>query len=78
MTAGINARHDQEETFMTAPAPSRDQQSTPKAAAQTIPAFKPVALPALAAAVRSVKYARPKATTFEPPAILRKEAMLDR
>ncbi|MXQ12919.1 hypothetical protein [Microvirga makkahensis] len=63
---------------MTLHAPNRDQQSTSKAAAQTIPAFKPVALPALAAAMRSLNTRPAKTRTFDPPAILRKEAMLDR
>ena len=61
---------------MTLHAPNRDQQ--PNAGAQTIPAFKPVALPALAAAMRSAKHQAVKAKTVELPAILRKEAMLDR
>jgi hypothetical protein len=46
--------------------------------AQTIPVFKPVALPALAAAMRSVKQQSDKAKTSQPPAILRKGAMLGR
>jgi hypothetical protein len=63
---------------MTLHASKRDQQSNTQAAAQTIPAFKPVALPALAAAMRSAKHQSVKTKTFELPAILRKEAMLDR
>ncbi|HEU6441235.1 MAG TPA: hypothetical protein VFF38_02640 [Microvirga sp.] len=63
---------------MTTHNPNRDQQSPPQAAAQTAPAFKPVALPALAAAMRSAKHRSVKTRTFDPPAILRKEAMLDR
>ncbi|WP_150117480.1 hypothetical protein [Microvirga vignae] len=46
--------------------------------AQAIPAFKPVALPALAAAMRSARYQSAKAKTPAPPAILRKEAVLGR
>ena len=39
------------------------------------PTFKPVALPALAAAVQAAKLQRIRPKTSEPPAILRKEAM---
>lgn len=46
--------------------------------AQAIPAFKPVALPALAAAMRSAKHRPTKAKKPELPAILRKEAVLGR
>lgn len=60
---------------MTANDTNHDFQSNAKAA-QTIPAFKPVALPALAAAMRSAKHQSVKAKTSQPPAILRKEAML--
>ena len=63
---------------MTWHAPNRDRQPKPQAPAQAIPAFKPVALPALAAAMRSAKRQPAKAKTVELPAILRKEAMLDR
>jgi hypothetical protein len=63
---------------MTLQAPNRDLQSSPHAAAQSIPAFKPVALPALAAAMRSAKQQSVKTKTHELPAILRKEALLDR
>ena len=45
---------------------------------QAIPAFKPVALPALAAAMRSAKHRPAKARTPELPAILRKEAVIGR
>ncbi|MEZ0171868.1 hypothetical protein [Microvirga sp. TS319] len=62
---------------MTVRAPNRDQQPHSKAPAQAIPAFKPVALPALAAAMRSAKRQPAKPKTVELPAILRKEAMLD-
>jgi len=63
---------------MTLQASNRDRQSPPKAPAQVIPAFKPVALPALAAAMRSAKRQPVETRTVEPPAILRKEAILDR
>lgn len=55
-----------------------DRQSNAKAASQVIPDFKPVALPALAAAMQAAKHRSTKARTVELPAILRKEAMLDR
>jgi hypothetical protein len=52
------------------------QASKPTAKPTAKPAFKPVALPAVAAAVRAAKLqpSRPKAS--QPPAILRKEAVL--
>ncbi len=62
---------------MTSNAQNRDPQASPEAA-QAVPAFKPVALPALAAAMRSAKQQPAKAKTQELPAILRKEALLDR
>ncbi len=40
------------------------------------PAFKPVALPAVAAAVRAAKLQPSRPKTSQPPAILRKEAVL--
>jgi hypothetical protein len=40
------------------------------------PMFKPVALPAVAAAVRAAKLQPSRPTTSQPPAILRKEAVL--
>lgn len=58
-------------------AANRDPQSSSKTD-QTIPAFKPIALPALAAAMRSVKNQSVKTKAPELPAILRKEASLDR
>ncbi|MCG7392430.1 hypothetical protein MHY87_05875 [Microvirga sp. ACRRW] len=61
---------------MTSNAKNRDPQSSHEAA-QAAPAFKPVALPALAAAMRSVKRQPAKAKAQELPAILRKEAQLD-
>lgn len=60
---------------MTANDTNHDLQSTDKTA-RAVPAFKPVALPALAAAMRSAKHQSVKAKTSQPPAILRKEAML--
>lgn len=58
---------------------ARDQAPQQNAkSAQAVPAFKPVALPALAAAMRSAKHAPAKAKIQELPAILRKEAVLDR
>ncbi|WP_243372187.1 hypothetical protein [Microvirga solisilvae] len=62
---------------MTANDTNHDLQSNSKTV-QTVPAFKPVALPALAAAMRSAKHQTEKAKTSQPPAILRKEAVLDR
>ena len=38
--------------------------------------FKPVALPAVAAAVRAAKLQPSRPKTSQPPAILRKEAVL--
>jgi hypothetical protein len=58
--------------------PNCDPQANAKDAAQSIPPFKPVALPALAAAMRSAKQQSVKVKASEPPAILRKEAMLGR
>ena len=62
---------------MISTAQTRDLQSSSKAT-QAVPAFKPVALPALAAAMRSAKQQSVKTKTHELPAILRKEALLDR
>ena len=62
---------------MTLPASKHDRQPGSKPA-QVIPAFKPVALPALAAAMRSAKPRPTKAKKPELPAILRKDAMLGR
>lgn len=45
-------------------------------AARSIPAFKAVALPALAAAVQAAKGQQSRPKPSELPAILRKEAML--
>ncbi len=46
--------------------------------ASVVPAFKPVALPALAAAMRSTRQQPQQPKETAPPAILRKEAMLGR
>ncbi|MBA1158232.1 hypothetical protein [Microvirga mediterraneensis] len=46
-------------------------------AARSIPAFKAVALPALAAAVQAAKPQQNPPKTSDLPAFLRKEAMLD-
>jgi hypothetical protein len=62
---------------MTLHAPNHDLRPSSKEA-QAIPAFKPVALPALAAAMRSAKHRPAIAKKPELPAILRKEAMLGR
>jgi len=56
---------------------NHDLQSNTKPS-QTVPAFKPVALPALAAAMRSAKQPSVKTKISQPPAILRKEAVLGR
>jgi hypothetical protein len=59
-------------------AQNREQRSSREANAEVVPAFKPVALPALAAAMRSARpqQSQPKETAL--PAILRKEAVLSR
>lgn len=59
-------------------ASSQEQRSGRETATDVIPAFKPVALPALAAAMRSFRRqeSQPKETAV--PAILRKEAVLGR
>ena len=61
---------------MTQHASSRDARSGQQNAAQSIPAFKTVALPALAAAVQAAKLQQSRPKTSELPAFLRKEAML--
>lgn len=63
---------------MTLQASNNHPQSGTKAEIETIPAFKPVALPALAAAMRSTKHPPRDVKTPVLPAILRKEAMLAR
>jgi hypothetical protein len=61
---------------MTQHASNRDLRPGEQNAARSIPAFKAVALPALAAAVRAAKLQQSRPKTSELPAILRKEAML--
>lgn len=68
---------DPEEIIMNSNAQNRDPQSSSKPA-EAVPAFKPVALPALAAAMCSAKHQPAKAKAQELPAILRKEAAIDR
>ena len=62
--------------FMTQNASDRDNRTSRQSTALTIPAFKAVALPALAAAVQAAKLQRSRPKTSELPAILRKEAVL--
>ena len=61
---------------MTQNASSRDIRSGQQNAAQSIPAFKNVALPALAAAVQAAKLQQNRPKVSELPAFLRKEALL--
>ena len=61
---------------MTQHASSRDIRSGQQNAAPPIPAFKDVALPALAAAVQAAKLQQNRPKISELPAILRKEAVL--
>jgi hypothetical protein len=61
---------------MTQHASSRDARSGQQDAAQSIPAFKAVALPALAAAVQAAKLQQNRPKVSELPAFLRKEAVL--
>ncbi len=63
---------------MTQHAPGREARSDRQDAAQSIPAFKEVALPALAAAVQAAKLQQHRPKVSELPAFLRKEAVLDR
>ena len=62
---------------MTQNVSGRAARPNEQSAAQSIPAFKAVALPALAAAVQAAKPQQSRPKTPELPAILRKEAMLD-
>jgi hypothetical protein len=62
---------------MTQHASDRDIRPAEQNAARSIPAFKAVALPALAAAVQASKLQQSRPKTPDHPAILRKEAMLD-
>jgi len=57
-------------------ASDRDIRSGQQDAVRSIPAFKAVALPALAAAVQAAKLQQSRPKTSELPAILRKEAVL--
>jgi len=61
---------------MTQNASDRDTRASQQNTANAIPAFKAVALPALAAAVEAAKLQRSRPKTSELPAILRKEAVL--
>lgn len=61
---------------MTQHVSGREPRSGQQNTAQSIPAFKHVALPALAAAVQASKLQQSRPKTTELPAILRKEAVL--
>jgi hypothetical protein len=61
---------------MTQQASDREIRQGRQNGARPIPAFKAVALPALAAAVQAAKGQPNRPKTSELPAILRKEAML--
>lgn len=61
---------------MTQHASDRGLRPAEQSAARSIPAFKAVALPALAAAVQAAKGQQNRPKTPELPAILRKEAVL--
>ncbi|MBF9195393.1 hypothetical protein [Microvirga terrestris] len=61
---------------MTQHVSGRESRSDQPNAAQSIPAFKDVALPALAAAVQAAKLQQKRPKVSELPAFLRKEAML--
>jgi hypothetical protein len=61
---------------MTQHASNRDLRPGEQNTARSIPAFKAVALPALAAAVHAAKLQQSRPKTSELPAFLRKEAML--
>lgn len=63
---------------MTQSAQAHEQRSGSETEATVVPAFKPVALPALAAAVRSSQPQPSKPKEVAPPAILRKESVLSR
>ena len=58
---------------MTQQASNRDVRGNSQTAK---PGFKPVALPAVAAAVRAAKLQPSRPKNSQPPAILRKEAVL--
>ncbi len=61
---------------MTQQTANPERQPSREGASQAIPAFKPVALPALAAAMRAAQRRQGGHKTSELPAILRKEAVL--
>jgi hypothetical protein len=61
---------------MTQNASSRDIRSGQQNTAPSIPAFKNVALPALAAAVQAAKLQQSRPKVSDLPAFLRKEAVL--
>jgi hypothetical protein len=61
---------------MTQNAPGREIRAGQQNAAQSIPAFKNVALPALAAAVQAAKMERKRPQVSDLPAFLRKEGVL--
>ena len=61
---------------MTQPVSDREVRSNVQAVARPVLPFKPVALPALAAAVQAVKRQPASTRALELPAILRKETML--
>jgi len=64
--------------LVTTPIAERDPQQRQRPAARPQqPAFKPVALPALAAAVHAANLRAPRPRPNALPAILRKEAMTD-
>lgn len=63
---------------MTKQAQTLEQRSSGETDASVVPAFKPVALPALAAAMRSARTQPHKPKETAPPAILRKEALVGR
>jgi len=62
---------------MTQQTSNRDIRPNNRTAGQSVPSFKPVALPALAAAVRAAQPQETPPKASELPAILRKEAALD-
>ena len=61
---------------MTQDASTKPSRPSQTAAAHSVPGFKPVALPALAAAVQAAKAQACKPKAPELPPILRKEAVL--
>ena len=61
---------------MTQQAIERDARSHIPQPPRAEPGFKPVALPALAAAVHAARAQASRPKVHEPPAILRKEAVL--